>query len=82
MEWKNRELKSPHVIKSNLKDNEKELIKLYVNCAIMERLNFNEKGKYFDGIQTGIAQSLKLLERNDIWELINSEFMYHDELNQ
>jgi hypothetical protein len=80
MYWKDRELQSKQVLESNLTDSEKELIKLYVNSAIKEKLNPNGRGLYFDGIQTGIAQALRLLNRSDIWELVSYEFMYHDEL--
>ncbi|PAD70547.1 hypothetical protein CHH83_01730 [Bacillus sp. 7586-K] len=78
--WIDRELQSKQVLESDLNDQEKELIKLYVNSAIKERLNPNNRWQYFDGIQTGIAQSLKLLNRSDIWNLIDYEFSYHDEL--
>lgn len=80
MSWQDRKLQSPQVLNSNLKENEKELIKLFVNSTIKERLNPNGRGLYFDGIQTGIAQTLKMLNREDIWDLIDYEFSYHDEL--
>ena len=81
MEWKVRELKSREVLESGLNNEEKELIKLYVNSAIKEKINRNGRGQYSDGIQTGIAQTLKLLKRDDIWALIGYEFRYHKELN-
>lgn len=77
--WIDRELQSRQVLESDLNDLEKELIKMYVNCAIKERIH-PTRFQYFDGIQTGIAQSLRLLNRNDIWELVDYEFSYHDEL--
>lgn len=79
--WIDRDLQSRQVMESNLNDKEKELIKLFVNSAIKERINPNGRRLYFDGFQTGIAQTLRLLGREDIWDLIDYEFMYHDELN-
>lgn len=78
--WVDRDLQSPQVLNSNLSDKEKEIIKLFVNSAVKEQHNPNNRGLYFDGIQTGIAQTLRLLGREDIWNLTNFEFMYHDEL--
>jgi len=77
--WIDRDLQSKQVLESDLSNRERELIKLYVNCAIKERVN-PKRWQYFDGIQTGIAQTLRLLEREDIWDLIAYEFSYHDEL--
>lgn len=79
--WEDRELQSKHVINSDLTENEKEIIKMFVNCAIKEMTNPNGRWQYWDGFQTGIAQTLKLLGREDIWDLIDYEFPYHDELN-
>lgn len=81
MTWQVRELQSPQVLNSDLTESEKELIKLFLNSAIQERVNYRGKGRYFDGIQTGIAQTLRMLNREDIWDLIDYEFPYHDELN-
>jgi hypothetical protein len=81
LSWIDRPLRSIQVLKSNLTENEKELIKLFVNCAVKERINPNGRRLYFDGVQTGIAQTLRLLGREDIWDLIDYEFPYHDELN-
>ncbi len=39
------------------------------------------RAKYYDGVLTGIMQSLQLLGRKDIFELIEMELPYHDELN-
>lgn len=80
MTWMDRDLRSRHILESDLKENEKELIKMYVNCAIKEMINPNGRASYFDGIQTGIAQTLKMLKRDDIWELIDFEYGCHDEL--
>ena len=81
MAWEVRELRSDKVLNSDLQDKEKELIKMFVNCAIQERTNYNGRRLFHDGMQTGIAQTLKLLNRDDIWDIIDYEFMYHPELN-
>lgn len=80
MIWIDRELQSPHVLNSNLTEKDKELVKICVNSAIKERLNPNGRGLYFDGIQTGIVQALRIMDRMDIWEMVSYEYQYHDEL--
>lgn len=77
--WKEIELRSPAILNSTLTSDEKDLIKLYILHAIRERKNFNQS-KYYEGVATGIAQTLRMLGRNDIWELIEEEVSYHDEL--
>ncbi|WP_144537033.1 hypothetical protein [Bacillus thuringiensis] len=77
---KKAELKSPYVLEAQLTDNERELIQYYITCAIQEMTN-PIRAKYYDGVLTGIVQSLQLLGRKDIFELIEMEFPYHDELN-
>jgi len=80
MSWKDRELKSKQVLSANITDNEKEIIKTYINCAIKENQNPNGRGQYFDGIQTGIVQCLSSLGRADLLDLIIVEYSEHDEL--
>ncbi|MCU5282627.1 hypothetical protein [Bacillus thuringiensis] len=77
---KKAELKSPYVLDAKLTDDERELIQYYITCAIQERTK-PHRAKYYDGVLTGIVQSLLLLGRKDIFELIEMEFPYHDELN-
>lgn len=74
------ELKSPKILNSNMTSEEKELIELFITCAIQKRIN-PAKAKYFDGILSGIAKTLKILGRKDINDLIAIEYPYHDELN-
>ena len=80
MPWTDRELKSPQVLNSTLSEGEKEIIKIHVNSCLKERINPNGRGPYFDGIQTGIAQTLKHLGREDLWDLIVTEIGYHNDL--
>ncbi|MFJ8531134.1 hypothetical protein [Bacillus sp. NPDC094106] len=74
------ELKSPQILKAKLTDDERGLIQYYVTCAIQERTK-PHRAKHYDGVLTGIVQTLQLLNRKDILDLIEMEFIYHDKLN-